>query len=493
MFPAGSKLKKSWRRNATVAGVDGSSAGPHLFQRSQQSFYAHQPGAGRAPRCGDAAAAIGKSDAQFFPIREARQKLVDERRMLATGKPILGLVEKSDTATGKKWVSSTKVPIYNPSGEIAGLVGISHDITVRKQAEEALLQKQAELRVLFDLMPAMIWFKDTANKILRVNQRVADALGKLIEEIEGRSFEEIYPETAAGFYADDLEVIRAGVPRLGVVEALRNPAGKEIWLQTDKVPVCDKYGKVIGIVVMAQDITERKLFEAQMERLRREHAAVLNSLGEGVHWIDVNGIIKFENPAAANMLGYDVAFVLKIKLDHVDKVVHAGMMSTLIWVLPMAGIIGVILFFMNRSLIVNQLTTTINKIGATSDQTDVAASQVSAASQSLAEGASEQAAALEETSASLEEIFNMTKRNADNAHKANELAKDARLAADKGATDIQAMSAAMEAIKVSSDDIAKIIKTIDEIAFQTNILALNAAVEAARAGEAGMGFCRCRG
>jgi methyl-accepting chemotaxis protein len=82
----------------------------------------------------------------------------------------------------------------------------------------------------------------------------------------------------------------------------------------------------------------------------------------------------------------------------------------------------------------------------------------------------------------------MTKRNTENAQKANDLAKQARTAADKGAGDMQAMSGAMEAIKVSSDDIAKIIKTIDEIAFQTNILALNAAVEAARAGEAGMGF-----
>jgi methyl-accepting chemotaxis protein len=122
------------------------------------------------------------------------------------------------------------------------------------------------------------------------------------------------------------------------------------------------------------------------------------------------------------------------------------------------------------------------------EQTATAANQLSAASQSLAEGATEQAAALEQTSASLEEMSSVTKHNADQALKANELAKQTRLAADNGATDMQAMSVAMEAIKSSSDDIAKIIKIIDEIAFQTNILALNAAVEAARAGEAGMGF-----
>ena len=118
-----------------------------------------------------------------------------------------------------------------------------------------------------------------------------------------------------------------------------------------------------------------------------------------------------------------------------------------------------------------------------------AASQVSFGEPKLlAQGSGEQAASIEQTSSSLEEMGSMTRLNAENVQKANDLAKQARHAADKGAADMQTMNAAMEAIKVSSDDIAKIIKTIDEIAFQTNILALNAAVEAARAGEAGMGF-----
>jgi methyl-accepting chemotaxis protein len=127
-------------------------------------------------------------------------------------------------------------------------------------------------------------------------------------------------------------------------------------------------------------------------------------------------------------------------------------------------------------------------IAAGSDQTASAAGQISSASQSLASGASEQAASLEETSASLEEINSMAKRNAESAQNAKALTKETRTVADQGSQQMDAMIGAMNAIKSSADNIAKIVKSIDEIAFQTNILALNAAVEAARAGEAGMGF-----
>ncbi|MBI5690397.1 MAG: chemotaxis protein [Verrucomicrobia bacterium] len=113
---------------------------------------------------------------------------------------------------------------------------------------------------------------------------------------------------------------------------------------------------------------------------------------------------------------------------------------------------------------------------------------ISASTSKVAEGANNQAASLEETGASLEEISGMTRRNAEGASRAKGIASQTRAAAESGTGDMGRMSSAMEAIKTSSDNIAKIIRTIDEIAFQTNILALNAAVEAARAGEAGMGF-----
>jgi methyl-accepting chemotaxis protein len=138
--------------------------------------------------------------------------------------------------------------------------------------------------------------------------------------------------------------------------------------------------------------------------------------------------------------------------------------------------------------ITRPLTSMAARLSAGATQTSASAQQVSSASQSLAEGASEQAASLEETSASLEEMSSMTKRNADSAARAKDLTTQTRTAADAGASEMEAMKRAMDDIKVSSHDISKIIKTIDEIAFQTNILALNAAVEAARAGEAGLGF-----
>ena len=161
-----------------------------------------------------------------------------------------------------------------------------------------------------------------------------------------------------------------------------------------------------------------------------------------------------------------------------------SMMTAVVLVIALGLLIGVAIHFQ----LTRPLKQVADALNAEAEQVGNAASQLSAQSQSLAEGASEQAASLEETSASLEQLASTTKNNADHAQQAKDIASATHHAAKQGVANMRQMNAAMSAIRAAGDDISKIIKTIDEIAFQTNILALNAAVEAARAGEAGMGF-----
>ncbi|HTE41834.1 MAG TPA: PAS domain S-box protein, partial [Steroidobacteraceae bacterium] len=235
------------------------------------------------------------------------------------------------SASGRAiWVRCAGEPQRNTAGAVTQAHGAFQDITERKHIEEAMERRLNELKVLFDLLPAMIWFKDTENRILRVNKRVADAAGKSIEEIEGRPSVEIYPQEAAKYFADDLDVIGSGIPKLGIVETLRSPDGDEAWVQTDKVPVFDKDKKVLGVFVMAQDITERKLTEntlrKQAEDLRNSEAqfqALVEGAPEAIFvvtdmffsYVNAASCRLFEAGSPEQLLGHSV-------MDRIDPSVH---------------------------------------------------------------------------------------------------------------------------------------------------------------------------
>jgi len=184
-------------------------------------------------------------------------------------------------------------------------------------------------------------------------------------------------------------------------------------------------------------------------------------------------------------------FAIVSNLKAVDETSQGAKMGAtrniVLWGFGFTALAMVAGFFVMRTVI-GGVRQAITELGAGAEQTLNASTQVATSSQSMAQGASEQAASLEETSATLETISATTKQNAEHTLRMEKLIDSTRDSAGKGSEAMARMVDRIGAIKESSDKTARIIKTIDEIAFQTNLLALNAAVEAARAGDAGRGF-----
>jgi PAS domain S-box-containing protein len=134
-----------------------------------------------------------------------------------------------------------------------------------------LRQQQRETQVIFDSAPAMIFYKDTQNRILRLNEMAARALGRPHHELVGRSLYELFPaDVARRLHDDDLEVARSGLPKLGIIESHPEAGGRTVWYRTDKVPFRDESGQVAGIIVFSLDVSDQKRAEEQIQRANQQ-------------------------------------------------------------------------------------------------------------------------------------------------------------------------------------------------------------------------------
>jgi len=135
-----------------------------------------------------------------------------------------------------------------------------------------------QLRVIFDRMPARVWYKDSQNKILRLNKAAADSMGLTVEAAEGADTYDLYPEVAKKYHEDDLNVFKSGKPLLGIVEEYKPLNGPHGWVRTDKIPYTDPATGKQTLLVMAVDITDEINLKAALEEQKSALEGALEKL-----------------------------------------------------------------------------------------------------------------------------------------------------------------------------------------------------------------------
>lgn len=141
------------------------------------------------------------------------------------------------------------------------------DRTASCDAARAVESAQQQADLLLDAVPAMVWYKDVDSRVLRVNAAVARAMGLPRDQIEGRTTEELYPDSALNYIQDDRAVVESRAPRLGIVEPVAVGPADQRWLNTDKIPIFAANGQVTGVLVVSSDITRLKRTEETLRLL----------------------------------------------------------------------------------------------------------------------------------------------------------------------------------------------------------------------------------
>jgi PAS domain S-box-containing protein len=169
----------------------------------------------------------------------------------------------------------TMSPVKSPKGKTEAITVISKDITARKETEIELERQRREQQIILDSIPAMVFFKDRDNRLLRVNQAFARETGLSRQEIEGKSAFDLAfaSEQARAYWEDDKEVINSGNPKRNIVEPLLTDNNR--WFKTDKVPYRDEHGDVKGVIGFSFEVTQLKEAEEALrdmhERLKEEN------------------------------------------------------------------------------------------------------------------------------------------------------------------------------------------------------------------------------
>jgi|GEM_PF-463881 len=218
---------------------------------------------------------IGKTDFDLFAPDLAQQFFAVEEKIIQSGQPMIDVEECVFDASGKKWRSTTKVPLLNDKNEIIGLVGISRDITELKAKRDAA-KELLSVQTLIDWVPDYLWVKDLDSRFVVINKALASDLGQPnpSDLIGFSDFDFHAPELAKNFRANELDIMHSGQPAVDFEESVLDAAGATKWLSSIKVPLRNEKGEVFGLVGIGRNITERK----KADLLRAGQAQILEMI-----------------------------------------------------------------------------------------------------------------------------------------------------------------------------------------------------------------------
>ncbi len=208
---------------------------------------------------------------------------------------------------GGRWLTleGTGQSVRDASGRMTVVVN-ARDITERKRAEEKLFQSREMLRRIIDNIPQQVFWKDRDLTFLGCNALFAKTLGAAAPAaIVGKNDLDFVPRNLAESYqADDRMVMETGTPKLNYEEPLGTPDGRSLWLKTSKVPLLDRKGKVMGILGIFEDITERKRIERELREAEERFRLLVEQALLGIYILGQDGRFLYVNPKMEEITGY---------------------------------------------------------------------------------------------------------------------------------------------------------------------------------------------
>lgn len=224
------------------------------------------------------------------------------------------LVRLKDQSQGTRWIESIGHAV-SMEDQVTGLAGISVDVSDRIEMESENKRLREELAMILDTIPSMVWHKDLQNRILSVNRAAAEEIGLKPQELLGKPTEQLLPpEDAAKYLADDLEVIRSGIPKFNCVDRFASKTGMK-WIKTDRVPVKNQSGATDSVITIATDITAIKLKEEFARRTQAYLQKVVDAAPLALLAVSEDGSIQMCNGQAQELFGYNEAELCSLSVD----------------------------------------------------------------------------------------------------------------------------------------------------------------------------------